>query len=151
MCRLLGLSVSVPGAGVCRFPVLSVCVPRVRCVQAPSPQWHVQVPRPQCACPQGQACAGFQSSVCVSPGAGVCRLLGLSVHVPRGRFLWLLCLWGWSQSLSPRLSGAEGSGPPARPHEVSSPGAWEPVSPELSAVSWWGWGSRHSSLRCAVG
>ena len=87
---------------MCRLLVLSVHVPRVR---------RVQVPSPQCAWPQGQACAGSESSVCVvtgagvyrflvlsvrGHGAGVYRFLGLSVHVPRGRRVQVLspqCAW----------------------------------------------------------
>ena len=37
------------GAGVCRFLVFSVRGHRGR---------RVQAPKPQCACPQGQVCAG---------------------------------------------------------------------------------------------
>ena len=65
----------VPGAGVCRFLVLSVHGPRGRCVQAP---------HPQCVWSQGQVCAGSWSSVSVVPGQVCAGSLILSVRGPRG-------------------------------------------------------------------
>ena len=61
---------------MCRFLVFSVRGHRGRRVQAPSPQ---------CVWPQGQACAGSESSVCVATGAGVYRFLVFSVRGHRGR------------------------------------------------------------------
>ena len=87
---------------MCRFPVLSVRGPKGRCGRflvlsvRGHRGWRVHVPSPQCACPQGQACTGSQSSVCVAPGAGVYRFLGLSVRCHRGRRVQvpsLQCAW----------------------------------------------------------